>query len=118
MRPTYRFRPLVMVACLAAMLSGCGGGSSNTMPDDGMMPGGDTIGPVGLMAGVDRLYSSGRTEGITDDGMTMITETSDGWNVTVDGKTVEFSGSDLGAHSALPADLGEDLKLTLRSACK
>ena len=37
MRPTYRFRPLVATGCLAAMLAGCGGGSSNTMPDAEML---------------------------------------------------------------------------------
>ena len=31
MFPTNRFRPIVIVACLAAMLSGCGGGGSTTM---------------------------------------------------------------------------------------
>jgi hypothetical protein len=113
MFPENRFRLLVAAGCLAAMLSGCGGGSSSTMPDDDMMPGGDpmtrmpgggTAGPIGFTAGVDRLYASGRTEGITDDGMTTITETSDGLNVTVDGKSVEFGSSDLGAGSLLPSD--------------
>ena len=44
MRPAYRFRPLVMVACLAAMLSGCGGGSNTRMDTDtGMRGGGQTL---------------------------------------------------------------------------
>ena len=112
MFPDHRFRLLVAAGFLAAMLSGCGGGSANTMPDDDMMPGGDpmtrmpgggTAGPIGFTAGVDRLYASGRTEGITDDGMTTITETSDGLNVTVDGKTVEFGSSDLGGSPLLPS---------------
>ena len=88
---TYRSRPLVAVACLVAMLSGCGGGSSGTMP------GGDTIEPVGLVAGMDRRFSEGRTIGLTDDGMTMVTRTGSGWELTVHGHSVEFSDSELGA---------------------
>ena len=40
MRPTYRFRPLVTAVCLAAMLSGCGGGSNTMMDTDTGMPDG------------------------------------------------------------------------------
>ena len=115
MHPEYRLRPLVTAACLAAIVSGCGGSSSTTMdtdtrmPDGGMMPGSGTTGPVGFMAGVDRLYSSGRTITLTDDGMTMVTEdttqTPSGWSLTVDGKTAELAGSDQGAHSQLPSSM-------------
>ena len=104
MIPDHRFRLLVTTGCLAAMLSGCGGSSDTRMDTDTGMTGGGTTGPIGFTAGVDRLYASGQTEGITDDGVTMIAETSDGWNVTVDGKTVEFGSSDLGGHSTLPSD--------------
>ena len=100
---TYRSRPLVAAACLVAMLSGCGGGSSGTMPDDDMMTGGDpmtggnTTGHVGLMAGMDRRFSEGRTIGLADDGMTTVTRTGSGWELTVHGNSVEFSDSELGA---------------------
>ena len=102
MHPQNRIGPLVASACLAAMLSGCGGSSNMTMEagmtggTDTGMTGGTVTGPTGFTAGVDRLYPSNRTVGITDDGMTMITETTDGWNVTIDGKSVEYSSSDLG----------------------
>ena len=51
MRPTYRFRPLVTAAFLAAMLSGCGGGSSNTMTDDDTMTGGTDTGMTDMQSG-------------------------------------------------------------------
>ena len=49
------------------------------------------------MAGVDRRFSEGRSVGLTDDGMTMVTRTSSGWELTVHGNSVEFSDSELGA---------------------
>ena len=88
---TYRSRPLVAAACLVAMLSGCSGGSSGTIP------GGDTIEPVGFVAGMDRRFSEGRTIGLADDGMTTVTRTGSGWELTVHGNSVEFSDSELGA---------------------
>ena len=117
MFPHYRFRPLVATACLAAMLSGCGGGSSDTMPDadgpDMPMTGGETSGPVAFMAGVDRLYSSNRTEEISDDSMTMVTEDTtqspSGWNLTVDGKSASLAGSDHGTNQLNPHAYVKDL---------
>ena len=97
-----------LVAALA--LSGCGGGGSTAMSDGDTstgMSGSDTTGPVGLMAGVDRIYASDRTEGVADDGMTMVVEdtaqTPSGWDLTVDGTSVTFSESDYGSVSFAPS---------------
>ena len=84
------FVPPVLAA--AVMLSGCGG--SGNVRDD--------TAPVPFMAGVDRVFSSARTNQLTDDGMTSVARTGDGWNLTVNGNTVNFVESDLGAHSDFP----------------
>lgn len=112
MYPTYRFRTFVTVGWLAAVLSGCGGGSSSTMPDEDMttgggpMTGGGAAEPTAFMSGVDRLYGFDRTEAITDDGDTEVieddSETPSGWHLTVDGRDVEFAGSDYGAVLSYP----------------
>ena len=84
------FVPPVLAA--AVMLSGCGG--SGNVRDD--------TAPVPFVAGVDRVFSSARTNQLTDDGMTSVARTGDGWNLTVNGNTVNFVESDLGAHSDFP----------------
>ena len=107
MHPKYRLRPIAMAACVAAMLSGCGGGSSSTMPDDNtmsrddMMTGGETATPVGLMAGVDRFFSSDQTERLADDGSAMVRRTAEGWELTIGGRSVVFTEADRGAHAQL-----------------
>jgi len=98
---------LALLTACAAMVSGCGGGSTTTAE------------PVSFTTGVDRYFSSGRTdspertERLTVDGTSVVTEIDDGWVVTVDGKTVEFDSSELGADPSYPdvytKRLGEEL---------
>ena len=112
MYPTSRFRTLVTAGWFAAVLSGCGGGSSSTMPDDDMttgggpMTGGSALEQTAFMSGVDRLYGFDRTEAIADDGETEVneddSETPSGWHLIVDGRDVEFAGSDYGAVLSYP----------------
>ena len=87
-------------------LSGCGGGGSkegnviagnggNEMPDVGR----GTGAPTAHISGVDRLFASGRTVSVTDDGMAVVEEAEGGgWNLTIDGRSVTLDGSDRGAH--------------------
>lgn len=112
--------PFAAVAALALATAGCSifddddgpatGGETmmpdngeTTMPDDGdgMMPDDGTSEPAAFMAGVDRLFASNRTVGLTDDGTTMVVEdtsqTPSGWSLTVDGRTVELDANYLGA---------------------
>ena len=107
-RKTYL--PLAAVAALALATAGCVHDDNGGPATDGMdmMPGGATSGPVAFMAGVERLFASSRTEGLTDDGTTIVMEdtsqTPSGWELTVDGKTVELDANDHGAHSGRPYD--------------
>ena len=87
------------VLATAVMLSGCGG-SGNVRTTSG-----DDTAPVPFVAGVDRVFSSARTNQLTDDGMTNVARTEDGWNLTVDGNTVDLVESDLGAHPKLRDDM-------------
>ena len=100
------FRAPVAAAGLAALVSGCGGGSTTTDP-------------ISFTAGVDRHYSSGHTQRLSVAGTTVIARTGDGWSVTVDGKTVEFDRSDLGALPQFPSmysqELGDDEAIALWS---
>ena len=84
------FVPPVLAA--AVMLSGCGG--SGKVRED--------TAPVPFMTGVDRDFSSARTNKLPDDGMTSVARTEDGWDLTVDGNTVNLVESDLGAHPDFP----------------
>ena len=54
MLPQYRFRLLVTAGCLAALLSGCGGGSSTRMDAD-------TTESIGFTAGVSFVRNAVRT---------------------------------------------------------
>ena len=88
------------------MMTGDGG---DMMTADG----GSASEPVAFMAGVDSLIDDGRTVPLTDDGMTVITRTDSGWNMTVNGTSVTFADSDRGAHPSLSPgtyfkDLGAD----------
>ena len=85
---TFAPQSSLAAASVAALVSGCGGGSTTTDP-------------VSFTAGVDRHFSSGQTERLSVDGTSVVTRSDDGWGVTVDGTTVEFDSSDLGAHPAL-----------------
>ena len=101
-RETLRSLTIATSVATAVALSGCGGGSSSSMPGGDMMPGNDmmtgsTTGPTGFMSGVDRRFSEGRTNKLTDDGMTVVTRTSSGWRLTVHGNSVEYSDSEFGA---------------------
>ena len=73
---------------------------------DGMMPGVGTSEPVAFMAGVDRLFASNRTVGLTDDGTTIVMEntsqTPSGWSLIVDGRLVELAANDYNADSFFP----------------
>lgn len=107
MHPDYRHLPFLTAACFATILSGCSGGSSTDMSGGDMIPSGVTAESVGFIAGVDRIYASDRTEGIAaDDAMTKVVEdtaqTPSGWNLTVDGKSVTYAGSDYGSRASAP----------------
>lgn len=106
MHPDYRHLPFLTAACFATILSGCSGGSSTDMSGGDMIPSGVTAESVGFIAGVDRIYASERTEGIADDAMTKVVEdtaqTPSGWNLTVDGKSVTYAGSDYGSRASAP----------------
>ena len=91
---------LALFAACAAMVSGCGGGSSTTTD------------PVSFTTGLDQqfsVFSAGRTERLAVSGSSVITRTGDGWTVTVDGKTVEFDSSELGANPGTPSTYFKEL---------
>ena len=111
------YLPLAAVAALALATAGCIHSDDDGPATDGevMMPGdgATTSEPVAFMAGIDRLFASDRTVGLTDDGMTIVledtTQTPSGWVLTVDGKTVELDANDLGANSSFPDFYIKDL---------
>ena len=80
--------------------------------DDAMMPDDGTSEPVAFMAGVDRLYASNRTVGLTDDGTTIVMEdtsqTPSGWSLTVDGKTIELGANNLSSPGFYYKDIGNN----------
>ena len=119
-----KYLPLAAVAALALATAGCihdaddgpatdGTDMGEPMDGDGMMPGGGTSEPVAFMAGVDRLFASNRTVGLTDDGTTIVMEdasqTPSGWSLTVDGKVVELDASDYNTDPFFPGAYYEDL---------
>ena len=112
-----RYLPLAAIAALALTTAGCLHDDDDGPASDGMdmMPGdgATTSEPVALIAGVDRLFASNRTVGLMDDGTTKVmedtTQTPSGWNLTVDGKTVELDANDLGVYSSFPDYYVKDL---------
>lgn len=88
---------VVVLVAIAVSLSGC----SSSRDDE--MSGGGMTGPAGFVAGVDRLFSEERTVQISDDGMTAVTWTDDGFDLTVNGITVSLTESDF---EAVPAYRG------------
>ena len=95
---------LPVLAC-SVFLAGCGGGSDgmsmsgDSMRDaDRMTGGGGVTAAVALISGIDRDFTTSRTNLLMDDGMTTVTESAGEWNLTVDGNAVTFTAADLGVH--------------------
>ena len=95
---------LPILAC-SVVLAGCGGGSGGvSMPGDsmddskGMTGAGTVTAPVALISGIDRDFTTSRTNLLMDDGMTTVTESAGEWNLTVDRNSVTFTAADLGVH--------------------